>query len=185
MKTLKGRREVATRSMALSGRQRQVLIMVDGIKQMDDINKILPEREFVQIVQFLQQQELIVMNRVPDLAPQPDAPEPPRPAALTAAVPAAAPANSPLTDDPQHVASIKRLLLNTARAYLGILADDVQRRINQASDASQLLSVLGHWHMALRESRQGRVYVEHYFEAIKVSFQGQPVPRWPLLPVAE
>lgn len=185
MKTQKGRSEVRQRSMALSGRQRQVLIMVDGFKRVDEISSFLPEQELVQIVQFLSEHELISLAREEsDVRPvdafnQAGSVYAEGGAAVRVSLACTLIDAAALPDD-RHVAQIRALMLGTAQEYLGILATDVQGRVRQADDVAQLLAVLGYWHMALRESKRGKVYVERYFDEIKASFGGAPVPAWPL-----
>lgn len=163
-KTAKGRNEVAQRSPGLNIRQRQVLILIDGVKQLHAINKILPETELVRIVDFLQQEELIALQQAP---------------AAGRVSPEITPAK--FTDDPAQIAAIKQLLADTAREYLGLLSADIRRRIDQARDAAQLLSVLGQWHMALRQSKHGGAYAGQYLVSIEASLYGGAVPDWPVM----
>jgi hypothetical protein len=158
MKTAKGRNEIAQRSLGLNSRQRQVLILVDGVKQLHAINNILPETEVVRIVDFLQQEEMIALQQTSLRLPA-----------------------TTLTNDPAKIAALKRLLSDTARNYLGLLAADILRRIDKAQDAAELLSVLGLWHMALRQSKYGGAYVGQYLVPIEASFYEGAVPDWPVM----
>ena len=54
------------------------------------------------------------------------------------------------------LADIKAELIHAAELYLGVMAGDVVARVRQAGDAAQLLRVLGHWHMAMQDSKHGR-----------------------------
>jgi hypothetical protein len=157
-KTAKGRNEVAQRSPGLSTRQRQVLILIDGVKQLHAIGKILPETEFGRIVDFLQQEEMITLRQSPSEMP-----------GTTPKV---------LTDDRAQIAALKRLLSDTARNYLGLLSVDIERRVDEAQDAAQLLSVLGQWHMALRQSKHGGAYAGQYLAPIEAAFYGGTLPEW-------
>lgn len=165
-KTVKGRNEVAQRSPGLSTRQRQVLILIDGVKQLHTISTMVPETEFVNIVGFLQQEEMITLQQTSatEKAAQ----------GVTRALPTV------LTDDPAKIAALKRLLSVTARHYLGLLSVDIERRIDGAQDAAQLLSVLGQWHMALRQSKHGGTYAGQYLALIEAGFYGGAVPDWPV-----
>jgi hypothetical protein len=166
-KTAKGRNEVAQRSPGLSSRQRQVLILIDGVKQLHTIGKILPETEFVRIVDFLQQEEMIMLQQTSE----------------TERVSQGAAKALPmvLTDDRAKIAALKRLLSVTARNYLGLLSVDIERRIDEAQAAAQLLSVLGQWHMALRQSKHGGAYAGQYLGLIEAGFYEGAVPDWPVL----
>ncbi|PWF41304.1 hypothetical protein [Massilia glaciei] len=167
-KTAKGRNEVAQRSLGLSSRQRHVLILVDGVKQLHDINKIVPEEELARIVDFLQQQEMISQQETTTASMAPIVVEP----ASSGPPPG-------MTEDPEKIAALKRLLSETALKYLGLLSSDIRRRIDAAQDSAQLFPVLGQWHMALRQSKHGGAFVGQYLVPIEASFYGGAVPDWP------
>jgi hypothetical protein len=44
----------------------------------------------------------------------------------------------------------------SAEKYLGLLASDLVRRIEQAADEAQVQAAIGLWHMAMRDSKYGR-----------------------------
>lgn len=177
-KTAKGRNEVAQRSPGLSTRQRQVLILIDGVKQLHAINKIVPETEFVRIVDFLQQEEMITLQQSPATGKMSQGAS--RASTSRIADTGVLPGTTArvLTDDPAQIAALKRLLSDTARNYLGLLSVDIERRIDAARDAAQLLSVLGQWHMALRQSKHGGAYAGQYLALIEAGFYGGALPDW-------
>ena len=182
IKTPKGRDEMAQRSQGLSARQRQILILIDGVRPVGDIKRSVATAELHAILGVLRQHELIAvlaMAAAPAPAPAP-APALSQAPAL-ALVPAAALATAPapvLTADASHLAALKQLLTDTARAYLGLLAADICRRIDAAADAAQLLAVLGQWHMGLRQSKRGGAFVGLHLRRIEASFYGAAVPVW-------
>ena len=57
----------------------------------------------------------------------------------------------------------------TTQTYLGLLGADMIRRIEHAQDAAQLMAVLGHWHMALQDSKHGSRFAAPYLAQIKQS----------------
>jgi hypothetical protein len=77
--------------------------------------------------------------------------------------------------DAARLSHIKSLMTRSAEACLGLMAADVVRRVDRAGDETQLMSVLGHWHMAMRESKYGKDVAEIHLEQIKASFRGEGI----------
>lgn len=152
-KTPKGRSEVEQRGAGLNGKQRSILIVLDGQKRLGAIGTLLPQQELARILTVLV--ELGLIAPVADEA---------------VSLPAADPA-PPV--DSARLARIKTMMTGSAETYLGMMASEVVRRVEQASDETQLLSVLGHWHMAMRESKYGRDVAGIHLEQIKASFRGE------------
>ena len=71
----------------------------------------------------------------------------------SAQAPVAAP---PRPAESGKLAAIKAELIAVAETYLGVMATEVVARVRQASDDAQLLRVLGHWHMAMQDSKHGK-----------------------------
>ena len=67
--------------------------------------------------------------------------------------------------------AIKAELIAAAETYLGVMASDVTLRVRKAEDASQLLRILGHWHMAMQDSRHGKIPAAALLEKAKASLQ--------------
>jgi hypothetical protein len=133
-KTPSGQEEVSTRRAGLSARQRTLLIMLDGRKPLSDMLPLLPMEELAPALDVL-----LSLGFIAD------------PAALAAA----APSPQPPKRDPR-LDEAKVLMRQSAEKYLGLLASDLVRRIEQASDEAQVQHALGMWHMAMRDSKYGR-----------------------------
>jgi hypothetical protein len=147
-KTAKGRAEMVRRSAALSGKHRSILIMLDGEKTLRTIETLLPDDEMARIVATLLELEFV------------------EPRAQAVVLPPA-----PRIDADQLL-RIKTMMTDSAETYLGVMASEVVRRIRQAGDEAQLQSVVGHWHMAMRESKYGRDVAGIHLEQIKASLRG-------------
>ncbi len=156
-KTPKGREEVALRAAGLHARQRSTLIMMDGRKRLDAIPALPPQPELELIIATLLELGLI--------APQAEAAPAPAPAVAAKTMPTLAPIEA------ARLARIKAMMIESAEAYLGLMAADLVHRIEKAADAAQLLSVLGHWHMAMRESKYGRDVAGTRLAQIKACFE--------------
>ena len=154
-KTPKGREEVALRAAGLNARQRSTLIMLDGQKRLDAVPALPPQPELGLIIDTLLALGLIV----------PQTAAAPAPAAEVQAAPAVDPVEA------ARLARIKAMMTESAEACLGLMAADLVRRIDRAADEAQLQSVLGHWHMAMRESKYGREVAGARLAEIKACFE--------------
>lgn len=150
-KTTKGRSEVTLRGMGLSGRQRGVLIMLDGRRSCAALAPLMPAGQVASIVEQLLALELIA------------------PCGAAVAPPAAPDAATGDRND--GLARVKRYMASTAQAHLGLLAAEVVARIERAADAGQLRAVVGHWHMALQDSKHGRAAAEDHLREVRAGLR--------------
>ncbi|MET0858695.1 MAG: hypothetical protein ABWY27_18265 [Telluria sp.] len=162
VKTTKGRAEVAQRSAGLTGKHRSILIILDGQKSLRAIGTLLPDDEMAGIVAVLLELALI--------APRTEAVVF-QPAPRIGAVGRIATSDGAGQVDAEKLSRTKAMMTDTAETYLGMMASEVVRRIQQAGDETQLLSVVGHWHMAMRESKYGRDVAGIHLEQIKASLR--------------
>lgn len=179
IKTAQGREEISRRSNKLSTRQRQVLIMMDGSKSLGVMTALLPLSELKDTVSFLIQHGFIaplehgggqsetpVMNGAAATTHE-------NPGAHVADTSTGLGRENTLTQNPDVVRQVKDFMTTTAHTCLGLLGADVIQRIERARDAAQLMTVVGHWHMALRESRQGNRFAGSYLEQVKAALTGR------------
>jgi hypothetical protein len=153
-KTAAGRAEMGERKAGLSARQRSMLIMLDGLKPLGRIDTLLPESQLAEIVEVLLAAGLI--EAAPAAAPAPSPAAPP-----------------PAVPDSAELLPIKTLMTETASSYLGLMAADIVRRVDAAHTHTQLMAVLGQWHMAMRESKYGRDVAGAYLDEIKARLAQQ------------
>jgi hypothetical protein len=135
-KTAAGRHEVGHRGAGLNARQRTALIMLDGQRDARVLETLMPADQVAPILAALIALGLIAAEGAAA------APAPPGPSARAAEAPS--------------LAAIKAELIHSAELYLGVMAGEVVARVRQAADATQLLRVLGHWHMAMQDSKHGK-----------------------------
>jgi hypothetical protein len=142
-KTVMGQHEVKHRGAGLTARQRAALIMLDGQRDASVLAGVMPAGEVASILAALLARDLIAAA-APDVEEIVAAPEP---AAEVVALPSA---------ETGKLAAIKAELIVTAETYLGVMSTEIVARVRQASDEAQLLRVLGHWHMAMQASKNGK-----------------------------
>jgi len=163
-KTDAGRAEVVQRGAGLTARQRAVLILLDGQKPLGAIETWLGEDEMLEAVENLLRKGLagIARARAPSPAGLPVTAGAALGATATGARPAATAAVAPARPvaATAALAAARDLMANAARKHLGLLAADLVRRIEHASDESQLAGVVGLWHVSLRESKTGKPCAE-------------------------
>ncbi|WP_332877849.1 hypothetical protein [Massilia sp. S19_KUP03_FR1] len=128
-KTAVGRHEVGHRGAGLNARQRTALIMLDGQRDARVLETLMPSDQVAPILAALMGLGLIAPAASGLASPAPEAPA---------------------------LAAIKAELIQSAERYLGVMADGVVARVRQAADATELLRVLGHWHMAMQDSKHGK-----------------------------
>jgi hypothetical protein len=149
-KTQKGRNEVAQRQLGLNSRQRTLLILFDGSKPCSALEGLMPAGQVIAIARELLAMELIA------------------PAGAGQPLPVAA---APVQVANDALAKLKAEMVETAESCLGLLAAEVVRRIEDASDETALLGVVGHWHMALQGSKRGREAALVHVERIRTSLR--------------
>lgn len=155
-KTAKGRSEVASRGMGLNGRQRTVLILLDGHKPCGALAPLMPAGQVADIVGQLLALDLI------------------EPRMADGGAPAARPEtvrDTPRGEHDAHVARVKRYMVQTAQTHLGLLAEEVVGRIERTNDANQLRAVVGYWHMALRDAKDGRATAGAHLEHVRAGLR--------------
>lgn len=167
-KTEKGRAEVAQRGAGLNPRQRSVLIMLDGRKPALALASLVAADQLTGILDELAAMDLIALVAAPTAV---TASPPPARVAPAASAPQPAPA-PPL--DAARLAPAKAILIRSAQTCLGPIASDLVRQIEAAADEHQLQRAIGHWHMAMRDSKFGRDVADSHLEQIKASLQAPP-----------
>lgn len=142
-KTAMGQREIQHRGAGLTARQRAALIMLDGQRDATVLAAVMPADQLAPVLTALLSLGLI--------------------AAEAANVPVAV----PLVESGK-LANIKAELIGAAETYLGVMGADVVARVRQAGDDAQLLRVLGHWYMAMQDSKHGKEAARTLLERSKL-----------------
>jgi hypothetical protein len=152
VKSTKGRDEISGRNEGLNARERRALILVDGVRDLLALARILPKPELEEALASLIGKGLI--EKSGDMA---------MPSSAEAVMPPRRP------EDEETIRQVKDFMIVTAQTYLGLLGGEVIRRVELASDAQALLAAAGHWHVALHGSRQGKRFAAPYLEQVKTA----------------
>lgn len=153
-KTPKAYEEIHHRIHRLSARQRRVLILLDGQKTLSSIAEVVPMNELEEVLPLLVRDNFVQVKDSAMRSPEQseDTPLPARAKALL---------------DTGKLQEIKNFMISSAQTCLGLLAADLVQRIEKARDEVQLQSLVGQWHMALRESRQGPNVADKFLEHVR------------------
>jgi hypothetical protein len=154
-KTARGRTEIGSRMAGLGAVYRQVLIVIDGRKNIEAMTALFPGSDIAGVATTLWREGFIDLvpgtNRAAVEAP------PPRPAAHT-------PVHGVHSD---LLGQAKDVMATSAKACIGLLADKLIVRIEGAHTLDELADVAGQWHMAMRESKRGRPVADELLDSVR------------------
>lgn len=144
-KTPKGIAEIAASERTLNFRQRQVLILVDGKRNHDEIGLYLNQPNMAEMLAELEKLGHIHNPAKPASAPPTRLEiKPAEPAVETACM------------SEEQVQHIKSILITSTEQHLGIMGRSLKQKIEAAITDEQIVACTSQWHMALRESKLGR-----------------------------
>lgn len=89
------------------------------------------------------------------------------------AMPEKSPANGVLNEN--SILQIKTHLLETSEQHLGLFSRDLVDQIKRASSAESLRTCISRWHMAMQESKTGRVHCMQYLQYVNSLFENAEV----------
>lgn len=144
VKTPKGIEEVERKAHGLTPKSRQVLIMINGKRDLADLQGIFPPEMVPPILA-----ELISGDFVRELEPPPPEPPPPPPTSKAATVPVAG-------NDEERYQLARNFMINTTTAFLGMSGSALISRIEQTGDLASLNALYHEWHDSLALTADGK-----------------------------
>lgn len=163
-KTQAGIDEIADRRLGLQPRLRRLLILVDGRRDASELSALLAGDIIDSQLDALEACGLIAAVRGAGKPAPPPVTEAPPPSEFPAATPIAA---ATPTLPPQQLERARALMTDSARRYLGVFGAPLLAGIARAADRDTLRSVSAAWHMALRESRDGRAHADELLQTLR------------------
>lgn len=139
------------RSFGLTPKQRRVLIMMNGKKDLAAVAGFVPLSELRETIPFLLA-EMFISEMTDDAARKDEE--------LFSGAKESAGQSAAL-------APIKQMMTAAASRHLGLLAGDLVRRIENAADRAALQSAAGYWHIAILESKTGAGKAGIYLEEVR------------------
>lgn len=135
---------------SLSLKHRQLLIMVDGKRSAIEIAKIFNSDLVIQMLLDLEKLGYISSDKNPkqfnisEKQSNPDAKK--------------------LSD--QHLIYIKTFLIEESQLQLGLMSREIEQKIALVENSDDLKSCIARWHMAIRDSRNGRTVADKLMERL-------------------
>lgn len=143
VKTPKGIEEVNQRCHGLGQKERRLLILIDGKRDLSSLGAMLPGHDVETLFLALADGGFIV----------PLKPAPEEPARASQPARSAVPAPE---DDAQRYDMARNFMLNTLNAFVGIGCSSLIQRIEAAADLDRLRPFFGEWRDAIGLSGDGR-----------------------------
>jgi hypothetical protein len=142
-KSALGIQEIFSSNRSLNTRQRQVLVLVDGKRSIEELEAFFEKRQLKEIMTSLEQ---LGFTKPLDASAT----------ASTRSYATHALSETQITLSPEQIDAIKQILLNGADDYMGIMGRGLKEKIQETSEFKKLRNYISLWHMALRESKLGR-----------------------------
>jgi hypothetical protein len=137
-----------TAGASVNGKQRQMLRLVDGHRNLDQLSIMLPGRDLV-----AELADLIALGLITPLADKGSAPAQEKPAD----------SNDPLPDG-WRAAMV--FMKDQATQSMGVMAHPIVALLEKARDSAAARHAVARWHMAMRESRRGRDSADEYLAVV-------------------
>jgi hypothetical protein len=146
-KTPKGIEEISKRSHGLPPRARQVLILLDGKRSIDEVLEMLPGSETEALLDDLFTGGFIESQQETSVVKAPAA----KPVAAKPASKVERPQN-----DAERLEMAKNFMRNTVQAFLGGMGSGFISHIDKCNDFEELRKNFGPWKEAIELSSEGR-----------------------------
>lgn len=154
-KTASGIHEIAGTDRLLTPKQRQVLILIDGKRSVHDIASALPRLAVSDIMQELEAQGFIRNPKAGNLtvfSKQTD---------------------TPIFISEEKMAQTKQLLITSTTEHLGLMGRTMNEQISSVTSYEQLRTCISRWHMAIRESKGGRMIADELMLKVQLTLSNQ------------
>jgi hypothetical protein len=170
-KSALGFNEFITDKRTLGVRERQVLLLVNGVRKLDDLEKFFKKDLLIDTIKKLESEGYIHLpveyqqnqqqpqhtNQFPVTLSFLDAPDSAEPIC------------------PVKLATVKAILIEAADDYLGIMGRSIKAKIEACDNEDSLRQAISSWHMAMRESKLGRESASFLMEQIHQTLEGKIV----------
>jgi hypothetical protein len=167
-KSTLGFNEFTNNNRTLGVRERQVLLLVNGVRNLDELNKFFKKDLLLDTIKKLETEGYIQLpqgqQRPPEFASSlqnqlslEDSPTKTEPIC------------------PTKMATVKAILIEAADDYLGIMGRGIKAKIESCDNEHNLRQTISSWHMAMRESKLGRESASFLMEQIHKTLEGKIV----------
>jgi hypothetical protein len=191
-KSARGYTEFTNNKRTLNVRERQVLLLVNGIRDLDDLEKFFKKEHLMETLEKLEAGGFIQPTKAYSSATPAitetatnsvDAPTSP----ILTASPAADFSVASLTTmsffqtenvnttvNAATIEAVKTILVEATDDYLGLMGRAIRARISACDNETELRNCISSWHMAMRESKLGRESTSFLLQQIHHALEGNP-----------
>jgi len=178
-KSALGFNEFITDKRTLGVRERQVLLLVNGVRKLDDLEKFFKKDLLLDTIKKLESEGYIQLPIEQQQLKNPQQAE------HTNAFQNAFPVTLSFLDTPDSaepicpakLAAVKTILIEAADDYLGIMGRGIKSKIEACDNEDHLRQCISSWHMAMRESKLGRESASFLMEQIHQMLENKIVDR--------
>ena len=171
-KSTLGFMEFTSDKRTLGVRERQVLLLVNGVRKLDDLEKFFKKDLLLDTIRKLEIEGYI--HRTSEESGLPPA-KPLADNAFSTTLSFLDIQHSEEPICPVKLATIKTILLEAADDYLGIMGRTIKSKIEACNGEDGLRQCISSWHMAMRESKLGRESASFLMEQIYQTLEGKIV----------
>lgn len=157
-KTASGINEITGTDRQLGPKQRQVLILIDGKRSLEDIANSLPRLSIADIIQELESQSFI---------------QNPKASKTFNSKITFSQNDVPLMISEEKMAETKNLLISSTTEHLGLMGRTMNEQIQSATSYEQLRTCISRWHMAIRETKGGRMIADELMSKVQMTLTSQ------------
>jgi hypothetical protein len=169
-KSALGFNEFTSDKRTLGVRERQVLLLVNGVRKLDDLEKFFKKDLLVDTIRKLESAGYIQLPVAEQKKHQPTEAANSLHTTLSILEPQNKDEAEPIC--PVKLASVKTILIEAADDYLGIMGRSIKARIETSDNEEHLRQSISSWHMAMRESKLGRESASFLMEQIHQILEG-------------
>lgn len=155
-KSARGFSEFITEKRSLHVRERQVLLLVNGVRNLEDLEKFFKKELLSETIKKLELGGYIQQPRG-TLTEK-------KLSSTTQSFFNVDHTSTPIS--PANMSAIKAILVESADDYLGIMGRSLKSRIEACNDENDIRNCISSWHMAMRESKLGRESASFLMEQI-------------------
>lgn len=153
--------EFVNEKRTLPVRERQVLLLVNGIRDINELEKFFKKEHLAETIQKLEAGGFIQRFNANANSS----------GAMTNSV---SPTTlsffeaefSDISVTPEKIEAVKALLIEAADDYLGLMGRGIKDQIGKSNNLTTLRTCMSSWHMAMRESKLGRESASFLMEQI-------------------
>ena len=162
-----GFNEFINQNRTLSVRERQVLLLVNGVRNIDELEKFFKKELLSTALDKLVSIGYIRPFNLTKILDKSGSNSSTKHSTFSHTITPKSPINSAKID------AIKTILLESTDDYLGIMGNHIKKCVNSCETEYDLRSCISVWHMAMRESKLGRESTSFLMEQIHQTLENK------------